>query len=261
MSRRGRAAFRGRNPIPSAAAGLPSPTPHPPPGNARAADVLRFGGGGPSRHRPGRAVGEGKLVAKEFYVLRVASNKEEQVRDTLIQKVKLEGLGEGGADIVGRILVPTETVITSTPGKNNKAVRRTYERKLYPGYVFVEMQVRPDGTVPEQIWFVFKETAGVGDFIGSGGDRDKASKPTAMKKEDVAKMLEAIEKKDTGATGKTIVSDFKKGDKVKIKEGPFENFEGEVDEVVPAKGVVKVVVTIFGRKTPLELEYFQVEHI
>lgn len=197
-------------------------------------------------------------MSKQFYVLKVASNKEEQVRDTLVQKIKIEGLGEEGAKMVGRILVPTEQIIKPAPGKAGG--RRSYDRKLYPGYVFVEMEMKPDGTVPEQVWFVFKETAGVGDFIGSGGDKDKASKPIPMPKHDVDKMLAVIE--NTGKAGPvTLSTEFKKGQQVKIKEGPFANFEGEVDEVVPAKGVVKVVVTIFGRKTPLELEYWQVEAV
>jgi transcriptional antiterminator NusG len=197
-------------------------------------------------------------MAKQFYVLRVASNKEEQVRDTLNQKVKLEGLGEGGLNIVGRILVPMEEVIKTVATAGGKNTRRAkYDRKLYPGYVFVEMEMRPDGTVPEQVWFLFKETAGVGDFISSGTEKDRAGKPIPMPQADVDKML-AVFNKEPGKP--TMPADiFKEGQQVKIKEGPFANFEGEISEVIPVKEAVKVTVTIFGRKTPLELNYWQVE--
>src|SRR6478735_3406282 len=110
----------------------------------------------------------------QFFVLRVASNKEDQVREKLARKVKIEGLDTH----VGRILVPTERVRTMKQG-----VRRESDRKLYPGYVFIELQLDPNGMIPEKVWFMIKETDGVGDFIGSNG------KPTAMKPQDEAKMV------------------------------------------------------------------------
>jgi len=181
-------------------------------------------------------------MAKNWYVLRVASNKEEQVRDALARKVKIEGLEEK----IGRILVPTER----RPSPRGKGDKKFVERKMYPGYVFIEMELEEDGSIGEKAWFLIRETTGVGDFIGSGG------KPTAMAASDVDKMLLQIEKAEKGAP---ISVEFAKGDSVKIKEGAFENFEGTVDEVLPDKGQVRVMVTIFGRATPVELEFWQVE--
>jgi transcriptional antiterminator NusG len=177
----------------------------------------------------------------QFFVLRVASNKEDRVQQALIRKVKIEGLEEH----VGRILVPTERVRHVKQG-----VRREADRKLYPGYVFIELQLDKNGMIPEKVWFTIKETDGVGDFIGSGG------KPTAMSPKDQAKMLDEIEKQDNEAVSPV---QFVKGDKVKVTNGAFQNFEGEVDEVIPDKGMVRIVTTIFGRPTPLELEYWQIE--
>ena len=112
------------------------------------------------------------------------------------------------------------------------------------------MEVNPDGTIPEKAWFMIKETQGVGDFIGSG------NKPSPMAPIDAEKMLAAIE---TAKEQPAIAIDFKKGEQVKIREGPFENFEGRIEEVNSQKGTVKVIVTVFGRPTELELEYWQVE--
>jgi len=181
-------------------------------------------------------------MAKNWYVLRVASNKEEQVRDALARKVKIEGLEEK----IGRILVPTER----RPSPRGKGKDKFVERKMYPGYVFIEMELEEDGSIGEKAWFLIRETTGVGDFIGSAG------KPTAMAGADVDKMLLQIEKAEKGAP---VSVEFAKGDSVKIKEGAFENFEGMVDEVLPDKGQVRVMVTIFGRATPVELEFWQVE--
>ncbi len=182
-------------------------------------------------------------MAKQWYVLRVASNKEEQVRQALEYKVKVEGIQEK----IGRILVPTDR----RPRPRTKPGERKFvERKLYPGYVFIEMELEEDGTIGEKPWFLIKETTGVGDFIGSAG------KPVAMSQSDVDKMLMQV---DRGEEGSTLAVEFKKGDPVKIKEGAFENFEGAVDEVLAEKGLIRVIVTIFGRATPVELEYWQVE--
>jgi transcriptional antiterminator NusG len=160
-----------------------------------------------------------------WYVLRVASNREEQVRDALARKVKIEGLEER----VGRVLVPTQREKRMKGGQ-----ARLYDRKLYPGYVFVEMATEADGTVSEDVWFVVKDTSGVGDFIGS------ENKPTEMKPHDVEKMLSIVEKSAETPTLAGMAG-MKKGDLIKIKEGAF--------------------VTIFGRATPIELEYWQVERL
>ncbi len=177
----------------------------------------------------------------QFFVLRVASNKEDRVREALARKVKIEGL-EG---VVGRILVPTERVRSVKGG-----VRRENDRKLYPGYVFIELQLDKNGTIPEKVWFMIKETEGVGDFIGSNG------KPTPMSPSDQSKMVEEAERPDDEVSLKT---EYKKGDKIKVNNGAFQNFEGEVDEIIPDKGMVRIITTIFGRPTPLELEYWQIE--
>src|SRR2546430_418973 len=133
----------------------------------------------------------------QFFVLRVASNKEDRVREALLRKVKIEG----AEDVVGRILVPTDRV---------------------------------------------------GDFIGSNG------KPTAMSPKDQAKMLEEAERPDEEVSLKT---EYKKGDKIKFTNGAFINFEGNVEEIMPDKGMVRIVTTIFGRPTPLELAYWQIEKL
>ena len=186
-------------------------------------------------------------TTKNWYVLRVASNREDQVRDALERKVKIENL----EDLIGRIIVPTERIKRVKQGQQKVA-----ERKLYPGYVFVEMELNNDGTIPERAYYLFKDTQGVGDFIG------QRNKPSPMGVDEVSKMLQDVEKSEAqGGGGVGVKVEFKKGDPIKIKEGPFENFEGTVDEIFPDKGVVRVIVTIFGRATPLELEYWQLEKV
>ena len=178
-----------------------------------------------------------------WYVLRVQSNKEMRVKDVLTQKVQLEGL----SDIIGRIEVPVERV------KRIRGNKQTvYNRKLYPGYVFMEMEPAKDGHPHEKAWFMIKETSGVGDFIGTEGV------PTAMRDTDVAKMLMESEKPEEAPS---IKVEFEKGDMIKIREGAFENFEGVVDSIDPERGVVKVIVEIFGRSTPLDIEYWQIEKL
>jgi transcriptional antiterminator NusG len=191
-------------------------------------------------------IAETELVkpGMHWYVLRVASNREDQVRDALERKVKIEKL----ETLVNRILVPTQREKRMKAG-----TAKVYHRKLYPGYVFVEMATDADGRIPENVWFVIKETSGVGDFIGSGG------KPSPMPMGDVEKMLAAAVKPEDSPALANLT--FKNGDKVKVREGPFENFEGVVDDINQQKGTVRVIVTIFGRPTPIEIEYWQVELI
>ena len=186
-----------------------------------------------------------ELAEKRWYVLRVASNREEQVRDTLARKVEIEGL----TDEIGRVLVPTERV-----KRVRGSQQRVYERKLYPGYVFVEMAMAENGSIPERSWFVIKETSGVGDFIGTGPD----AKPSPMSDTDVIKMLNQAERPEETPS---IQMEFNKGDQIKVKGGAFEGFEGTVDEIDGDKGSVRVIVTIFGRPTPLDIEYWQLEKV
>lgn len=180
----------------------------------------------------------------QWYVLRVASNKETRVCESLQRKVQMEEL----QDLVGRIVVPVEKVKSVRGGK-----QRILKRKLYPGYVFMEVEPLEDGRIPEKVWFMIKETMGVGDFIGTEG------LPTPMRDTDVAKMLAEIEEKPEEAP--SIKVEFNKGDIVKIREGAFENFEGAVDSIDDERGIVRVIVSIFGRSTPLDIEYWQIEKV
>ena len=176
-----------------------------------------------------------------WFVLRVASNKEDSVQQTLLRKIKIEGF----AELVNRILVPTEKIKTIKGGK-----QRITAKKLYPGYVFVEMKLEEDGRIPQDVFFLIKETTGVGDFIGTAG------RPSPMSLPEIEKMLAASKAPEETPT---VKMEFVKGDPIKVKEGPFENMEGTVDELLPAQGKVRVIVTIFGRATPLELEYWMID--
>jgi transcriptional antiterminator NusG len=179
-----------------------------------------------------------------WYVLRVASNKEEQVRDALERKVKIEGL----EDRIGRILVPMVKEKTIRRGQ-----ARIVQRKLYAGYVFVEMATESDGSIPENVWFLVKETTGVGDFIQSDG------RPTSMKDSEVERMLAAVTQPEDEAALSSVK--FRPGDRVKIREGPFENFEGDVEAVDDQKGMVTVLLMVFGRQSPVDVEYWNLESI
>lgn len=178
----------------------------------------------------------------QWFVLRVASNKEEQVRDTLDRKMKVEGIPS-----VGRIVVPTEQIKRIRAGK-----QRVFKKKLYPGYVFMEVEPKENGRIPDDAWYIIKDTMGVGDFIGTEGV------PTPMRDTDVARMLKEVEKPEESPN---IKVEFEKGDVVKIREGAFENFEGVVDTIDGERGMVRVIVTIFGRSTPLDIEYWQIEKV
>ena len=177
----------------------------------------------------------------DWFVLRVASNKENYVRETLMRKVQIEGL----VARVGRIMVPTEKTKTLKGGK-----ARITETKLYPGYIFVEMKLESDGRIPQDVFFLIKETTGVGDFVGTAG------RPTPMAVHEVEKMLFDSRRPEETPT---VKMEFAPGDFVTITEGPFESYEGTVDEVLPDKGLVRVLVTIFGRQAPIELEYWQIQ--
>ena len=181
-----------------------------------------------------------KQEGMDWFVLRVASNKESSVQQTLLRKVQIEGMQH----LVGRILVPTEKTKTIKGGR-----QRITETKLYPGYVFVEMRLEDDGRIPQDVFFLIKETTGVGDFVGTAG------RPTPMADHEVEKMLRDSKKPEEEPT---VRLSFEKGEPVTIREGPFENYEGTVDELLPEKGLVRVLVTIFGRQAPIELEEWQI---
>jgi transcriptional antiterminator NusG len=172
-----------------------------------------------------------------WYVLKVQSGREDTIRDALERRVKIQDLG----NYFGQIVVPKEKV---TEIRNNK--KRTVERKSYPGYIMVHMELN------EKTWFVVRETPGVGDFVGAHGT------PTPMSQAEIDKILKPEEPGETKAIPKI---DLERGDRVKIKEGSFENFEGTVEEVIEARGLVKVMIIIFNRPTPVDLEYWQVERV
>jgi transcriptional antiterminator NusG len=174
----------------------------------------------------------------DWYILKVQSNRENTIVDALRRRVAVEGL----ESYFGEVIVPVEMVTEFKGGK-----KKVVKRKLYPGYIVVEM------VVTEDTWFLVRETPGVGDFTGAGG------KPTPMSPADVEKIRPKVEADTSDAPRLKI--DFKPGDKVKIIDGTFENFEGEVSAIDEASGRVTVMINIFGRSTPVELEYWQVEKI
>lgn len=181
-----------------------------------------------------------QAAPKDFrwYVLRVASNREERVRDNLIARVKAAGMQEK----IRNVIVPTENFTEIKGGK-----RREGKRKKFPGYILVEMQI------DEETWYLVRGTSGIGDFVGS------ESMPMPMEPHEAEKFVGGM--KTAEAEKPKLDINYRIGDKVKIKEGPFDNFSGVVAEVNTQKGLVRVNVMIFGRETPVELEYWQVEPV
>lgn len=194
------------------------------------------------------AVGDDGEPAPElvWYVLKVQSAREDRIAEALQRRVKIEGLERFfGEDVEGnpRVVVPKEKI---TEIRNNK--KRIVERTTYPGYIMVQMELN------EKTWFVVRETPGVGDFVGAQGT------PNPMPEADVNRMLNQEKEKETDEAPKVRI-DFERGDRVKIKDGPFENFEGTVEEIIEGRGLVKVMLIIFNRPTPVDLEYWQVERL
>jgi transcriptional antiterminator NusG len=177
-------------------------------------------------------------VEMDWYILKVQSNREDSIRETLQRRIAMQGMDQ----CFGEVIVPKEQVTEFKSGK-----KRIVQRKLYPGYILVNMILN------DETWFLVRETGGIGDFTGSGG------KPSPMLPQDVAKLLNKGEEK-TEETPKLKIN-FKKGDRVKINEGTFENFEGEVEQIDEANGRVTVMLSIFGRSTPVDIEYWQIETV
>ena len=186
----------------------------------------------------GASASEEPEVKRDWYILKVQSNREDSIRDGLQRRVAMAGLDK----YFGEIIVPTEMVSEFKGGK-----KRVVKRKLYPGYLVVHMEINDD------TWFLVRETPGIGDFTGTVG------KPTPMLPHEVQKIVAKQEEKTDQAP--KIDIRFSKGDRVKINEGTFENFEGEVDVIDEANGRVTVMINIFGRSTPVELEYWQIEAV
>ena len=179
-----------------------------------------------------------EVIDRKWYILKVQSNREESIREGLQRRVAIAGLDR----FFGDIIVPTETVTEFKGGK-----KKVVKRKLYPGYLVVHMEINDD------TWFLVRETPGIGDFTGRIG------RPAPMAAADVAKIM-STQAEETAEQPKMKIR-FNKGDRVKIKEGTFENFEGDVDGIDEANGRVTVMINIFGRSTPVELEHWQVEAV
>lgn len=175
---------------------------------------------------------------KNWYILKVQSNREDSIREALIKRVKIAGM----EDLFGDIIVPTEQVTEFKGGK-----KRNVKRKLYPGYIVVNM------SLTDESWFLVRETPGIGDFTGAAG------KPSPMLATEVEKIV--VKEKAIETEQPTLNISFKTGARVKINDGTFENFEGEVGAIDLTNGRVTVMINIFGRSTPVELEYWQVEAI
>jgi transcriptional antiterminator NusG len=183
-------------------------------------------------------------VARRWYVLRVQSGREDRAREGVERRVREAGLSH----VVTRVIVPTEKLTEIKGGK-----KRIQQKKLYPGYVMVEMDLDDDPVVADECIYLVRETPGVSDFIGTPG------RPVPMSDEEVDKMLGQAEKAE--GQEPEIQINVRVGQAVKIKEGAFESFDGVIDEINAQKGLVKVIIEIFGRPTPVELEYWQVEPI
>ena len=175
---------------------------------------------------------------RHWYILKVQSNREDSIREALLRRISMQGMDRW----LGEVVVPKEQVTEFKSGK-----KRVVSRKLYPGYILVNMILN------DETWYLVRETGGIGDFTGSAG------RPSPMLPQDVAKLLHKAEEKSDEAPRLKI--NFKKGDRVKINEGTFENFEGEVEQIDEANGRVTVMLSIFGRSTPVDIEYWQIESV
>ncbi len=172
-----------------------------------------------------------------WYVVHTLTGQEEKVRCAIqghIDAQKAEGQ-------VAQVLVPMERVSEVKAGK-----KKISERRVFPGYVLVQMNLT------DETWYLIKNTPGVSGFVGSG------LRPVPLKDEEVTQILQASQEKMERPSPKVV---FDKGEAVRINEGPFNNFNGVIEETNPEKGRLKVLVTIFGRATPVELEYWQVEKV
>jgi transcription termination/antitermination protein NusG len=179
--------------------------------------------------------------AKQWFIVKVQVNREESIRRALERRIKMHGLDAH----FGEIVVPTEDVAEY----NKSGKRRIVKRKLYPGYIMLNMVLNDD------TWFLVRETPGIGDFTGSAG------KPTPMADHEVQRIIVATRGVEEGESPVKTSIPFKSGDRVRVKEGYFENFEGDVDSIDQANGRVTVMINIFGRSTPVELEHWQIESV
>lgn len=176
-------------------------------------------------------------MAQKWYVVHTYSGFERKVKAALEERARSRGL----QDLITEVLVPTEQIEEVVKGQ-----KRISQRKFYPGYVLVRMELNDD------TWHLVKETPKVTGFIGS------RQEPVAIPEAEAEKIIAQIKEGALKPKPKIV---FEVGDKVRVTEGPFTNFSGVVDEVKGEKGRVRVMISVFGRPTPVELEFSQLEKV
>jgi transcriptional antiterminator NusG len=172
---------------------------------------------------------------KQWFVIHTYSGYEDRVKKNLEQRIKAMDSGDDFSEVT----VPTEEEIEVKNGQ-----RRTVTKKILPGYVLVQMNLS------DQSWNVVRNTPGVTGFVGS------ENKPIPLREEEVSKILKQME-----AEAPKVKIGFRKGQSIRVADGPFIDFVGVVDDISPDKGKVKVLLTLFGRETPVELDFLQVEKL
>ena len=178
----------------------------------------------------------------QWYVVHVLSGQENKVRDTLLRRVESEEM----SDVVFEVLVPTEKVSEVKQGKKTET-----SRKFYPGYIIVNMHLLDDGyKLVDRTWYFIRETPGVINFAGA------KDKPIPMRQKEVQSMLSQIKERQEGAVPKVL---FEIGETVRVNDGAFESQKGVVEEIDLSAGTLRVVIEIFGRPNPVDLEFWQVE--
>lgn len=193
------------------------------------------------------ADGDREAPKFDWYILKVASNREESIKSALLRKARIAGLDY----YFGEVIVPTETI---TEYKNNK--RRTKKQKIWPGYLIVQMELNDD------TWFLVRETPGIGDFTGSA-DRSAGARPSPMLSHEIEGILARCRPKKVGDAAaeepRKPKIELNVGDHVKIIEGNLASFDGPIDKIDHSSGNVTVMITIFGRTTPVEVKAWQLE--
>ena len=180
----------------------------------------------------------------KWYFVRCQSGREKRIRDNALQRLKVASL----TDVIPSVVVPYELVTDMKGGK-----KRTVEKKLYPGYLMVQAELEQnDDPRVIQARQVLRGIDGLRDFLGSNGE------PTSISEAEVSEILARMTDSETRPQ---VTIGLSKGDMVKINSGPFDGFDGAVEEVNTEKGTVRVVVTIFGRPTPVDLKYWEVEAV
>ncbi len=174
-------------------------------------------------------------MAKGWYVVHTYSGYESKAKETLKNRIKQEGMEE----YFSEILVPTETLVSVVKGQ-----RKTSQRKIYPGYIIIQMDLN------ERTWHLVKDTPKIIGFAGN------SQNPKPMSEKEISSLMKQIHE---GASRIKPKLDFSEGDLLKIIDGPFSGFTGTIDEINPDKRKLRVLVSIFGRSTPVELEFSQVE--